>query len=237
MTNVSNLSDLTDDDTVFSLEFTGDSKYAFELDGTGIWSTDFTNWKFLFDLVFEPTDEASSGAQDKNSHTIVFYPSMWDTGTSAAVSHQWNVRAYGEGGNPVSSYFGIGRDSDVYLGIDSDGKTIVRDLEIEDNVEFSGSVSHSNRTAVDDADYLVTGDEYRISYTDLSASRTVTLPDSLLGTGFEVRIKDEGGDATTHSIVVDPEGGTLIDGATSYSININYGSITVYATATGWGIE
>ncbi len=48
-------------------------------------------------------------------------------------------------------------------------------------------------------------------------------------------IKDGKGDAATNNITITPATGT-IDGAATYVINVNYGSITVVANGSEWSI-
>ena len=69
---------------------------------------------------------------------------------------------------------------------------------------------------------------------DTSAARTINLPASPQ-TGITFRIKDSVGTASSFNITVTPAAGN-IDGAGSYVININYGSVDVVYNGTSWSI-
>lgn len=49
-------------------------------------------------------------------------------------------------------------------------------------------------------------------------------------------IKDESGTAGTNNITIDGNGAETIDGAGTYTINTNYGSVTLYSDGTVWYI-
>ena len=61
----------------------------------------------------------------------------------------------------------------------------------------------------------------------------ITLP--AVAVGRVVTIKDESGGAATNNITITPASG-LIEGNASYTLNINYGSITTYCNGTNWFI-
>ena len=72
-----------------------------------------------------------------------------------------------------------------------------------------------------------------IAVTDTSAARTITLPAANSVTaGFMLRIKDEGGLAGTNNITIARAGTDTIDGATSLTINTNYGVRGVYSNGS-----
>jgi hypothetical protein len=78
-----------------------------------------------------------------------------------------------------------------------------------------------------------------IGVTDTSSARTITLPNtagSLAPTeGSYFIVKDESGAAATNNITVATNGGN-IDGAASYVINTNYGSITFVFDGTNYWV-
>jgi len=61
----------------------------------------------------------------------------------------------------------------------------------------------------------------------------VTLP--AVAVGRMVTIKDESGNAASNVITITPASG-LIEGNASYTLNINYGSVTTYCNGTNWFI-
>lgn len=98
------------------------------------------------------------------------------------------------------------------------------------------------RTAVNDADYNVLATDALVSYTAISAPRSVVLPacasatTSAFITSGQTRmftIKDEAGAAATHNLTVTVSGGATIDGSPNSVINSNYGSRTFYCVSGG----
>lgn len=77
-----------------------------------------------------------------------------------------------------------------------------------------------------------------IAVTSTAAARTITLPlANVVPAGFQLTIKDESGAAGTNAITIARSNTDLIDGATSVSINTNYGSRTLYSDGvTKWFI-
>ena len=73
-----------------------------------------------------------------------------------------------------------------------------------------------------------------VAITDTTAARTVTLPAVSGNTGRVVVIKDATGAAATNNITVDGNAAETIDGAATYAINTNYGSVTLVADVGGW---
>lgn len=73
-----------------------------------------------------------------------------------------------------------------------------------------------------------------ISTYSLTATQAITLPAG--ANGRVIRIVDGGGNASNNAITINRAGSDLIMGATSYTINLNYGSISfIYLSAsTNW---
>lgn len=94
----------------------------------------------------------------------------------------------------------------------------------------------AKRSTVNDGNYNATSANLIIAYTALTAQRTVNLPAANTMTGRILIIKDEAGTAGTNNIVLDPNGAELIDGASTKSINTNYGSLTIYSSGSAWFI-
>jgi len=69
-----------------------------------------------------------------------------------------------------------------------------------------------------------------IAVTSTAAARTITLPlANTVPAGWQITVKDESGGALTNNITIARAGSDLIEGATSNSINTNYGSRTLYS--------
>lgn len=78
-----------------------------------------------------------------------------------------------------------------------------------------------------------------IEITDTTVARAVNLPQiSSLGSGWRLIVKDGSGGAGTNNITLNAFAGDLIDGAATFVINTNYGSVTIYSnnTAGQWRV-
>jgi len=92
-------------------------------------------------------------------------------------------------------------------------------------------------TLIADTDYTATINDRTIGYTSLSAARTVSLPPTgNVPEGFTLTVKDQTGTASTWNIIIDGDGTETIDGATTQTINNNYGSFTLYKSGSAWYI-
>ena len=89
-----------------------------------------------------------------------------------------------------------------------------------------GYVSVGSATYVADANTNIVG-------CNRAGTVGVTLP--AVAIGRLITIKDESGSASTNNITITPASG-LIEGNASYTLNINYGSITTYCNGTNWFI-
>jgi len=90
------------------------------------------------------------------------------------------------------------------------------------------------RTALSDTAYLARITDSFITYTALTAARSLTLPiASLFPVGKELLVKDESGAAATYNITIVPTSGT-IDGAANKVVNANYGKACVYSSGSAW---
>ena len=95
------------------------------------------------------------------------------------------------------------------------------------------------RQDVADGNYTITGEDYYIGYSTLTANRIVYINDVVKALGTvtaprEFVIKDEAGTAGANSITITPDGGSLIDGAGTYVINTNYQSVVFITNGTNW---
>lgn len=76
--------------------------------------------------------------------------------------------------------------------------------------------------------------DYLIAVTSTASSRTISLPAASTASGIVYIIKDESGGAGTNNIVINPDGSETIEGALTYALSTNYGSITIYCNGTTW---
>lgn len=110
---------------------------------------------------------------------------------------------------------------------------------------IGGSILHVDggytvkRTTFSNAGYTALVSDYLIAQIGaLTAARTIALPAAATaGAGKVYIIADESGSPTVaNSIVVDPSGAELIDGAATRSIQSARGTMTIYCNGTAWFI-
>lgn len=71
-----------------------------------------------------------------------------------------------------------------------------------------------------------------------SSAITLNLPSCASCTaGFCFKFKDEGGNASTNNITIDPNASETIDGETTFVINTDYDALTIYTNGSNWFIE
>lgn len=84
----------------------------------------------------------------------------------------------------------------------------------------------------------VTSDKARrhhiVAYTSLTTGRTVTPPIAASIAGREYVIKDESGAARASNITIATTASQTIDGASTKTINTNYGVVRVYSNGSHW---
>ena len=115
-----------------------------------------------------------------------------------------------------------GNNGDIFINSESNNENVYQ--------KISGTWKRLSRDTL--TNILVDSSTYTIQTTDeyigVNNSGTVnlTLP-SASSDGKKYIIKDESGNANTNNITIDTEGSELIDGASSYTLDNNYESITV----------
>ena len=104
-----------------------------------------------------------------------------------------------------------------------------------DGTMFMNSGERVKRTATA-IDYTILVTDYYVGVTSTAAPRTITLPTSTASlSGRKFIIKDESGGAATNNITITRAGSDTIDGATTFVINTNYGSVHLIADGgTAW---
>lgn len=83
-------------------------------------------------------------------------------------------------------------------------------------------------------DLLVSDYILSVTYTATGAVTSLTLPTAQVVAGRIAIVKDAGGNAGTNNITVDTEGAQTIDGVSTYVINSNYQSASLYCDGTNW---
>jgi hypothetical protein len=81
----------------------------------------------------------------------------------------------------------------------------------------------------------ITGTDAIVGVTDTSAPRTLTMPAIPAFIGQRWTLKDESGGAAANNITVDGNGNN-IDGAATFPISTNYGSVDIYWSGTAYFI-
>jgi hypothetical protein len=145
------------------------------------------------------------------------------TGTGAGGSFLFQTALPGSSGTTQNAFATV-------LTIDgASGVTVASTLNA------GGSIIGKTRTVSTATDTIsATGDYFLcVAYTSTGAV-TETLPAGVAGQTF--LIKDCGGGAATHPITIAPASGT-IDGASSYSLATNYGSVAVTYANSQWSVN
>jgi len=97
---------------------------------------------------------------------------------------------------------------------------------------FNGIVGPYTATP---ASYQVLATDYTIGVTSTAAARTITMPNSGIAQGQSWVIKDESGGAATNNITISGNGFN-IDGAATFVISTNYGSVDIYWNGSAYFI-
>ena len=88
-------------------------------------------------------------------------------------------------------------------------------------------------TTVNAATYTVLAADTRLHVTySATGACAITIPSALIIAGFDLIIKDGGGDANTNNITVATEGAETIDGSATAVIIDDYDSISLYSDST-----
>lgn len=102
---------------------------------------------------------------------------------------------------------------------------------ISQGVVFGAVSTQTTDFTTDYSQYLIL-----VDVTTGAAAITVQLVDDPIP-GQEYVIKDSTGAAATHNITISGTvSGKTIDGATTYVMNVNYGSITLIYNGTQWNV-
>lgn len=150
-----------------------------------------------------------------------------DDGTQLAPSYTFKTDVTTGFYSPAASQTIYAVSNNTFIASFSTGQVFLNQI----TAHGSGIVYKYNASATD---IVLTTSNYIVGITSTAAVRTVTLPD-IADPGTTFVIKDESGGAATNNInIVVNLGVKTIDGVTTYPINTNYGSATVYYNGTNY---
>lgn len=139
---------------------------------------------------------------------------------------------YGHSDSGHAGYF----EGNVYAS----GKVGIGATLPNSRLQVAGSLATAFQSIVlngTPADYTMTVNDSVVVVTASGADRTVYLPDAALITGRQYTIKRANADGPPdYRVIVDGDGGDLIDGAASYALDNQYDAITVVSDGTNWWI-
>lgn len=233
-------------DGVFNVDILGNNTTGIDIVGTPA-----SNLLTVIGIASSETQvgtvELATGAETTTgtSTSLAVHPDGLNTKLGAQTS---NGLIYGQGG-AGSNLGSLGEASNGQLPIGSTGNPpVLATLTAGSNISIAngaGSITISANgggvlaiTSLNDTDSPYTvldADEY-LSCDVSSGILSIELPNAPT-TGRVIRIKDSGGDANTNNISVTTAGGVVtIDGATTYTINADYQSISVIFNGTSYEV-
>jgi hypothetical protein len=108
-------------------------------------------------------------------------------------------------------------------------------LVVTNTTTLNGAVIYETVTV--SGQYTVVSTDYYIGVNTTSVTGSISLPSVATTTaGRTITIVDETGNASTNNIHISGSGTDKIDGDSVFSIESDYGSITLFCTSTGWHI-
>lgn len=108
-------------------------------------------------------------------------------------------------------------------------------LVVTNTTTLNGAVIYETVTV--SGQYTVISTDYYIGVNTTSLTGSILLPSVATTTaGRTITIVDETGNASTNNIHISGSGADTIDGDSVFSIESDYGSITLFCTSTGWHI-
>lgn len=108
-------------------------------------------------------------------------------------------------------------------------------LVVTNTTTLNGAVIYETVTV--SGQYTVVSTDYYIGVNTTSLTGSISLPSVATTTaGRTITIVDETGNASTNNIHISGSGADTIDGDSVFSIESDYGSITLFCTSTGWHI-
>lgn len=102
--------------------------------------------------------------------------------------------------------------------------------------KLTGLAGFSQAVTTKSANYSVALATDNVILVDTNAAAgavTITLPATHTA-GDTIQVKDSGGMAETKNIIVDPADADLVDGASTFTINVNYMAVSFVSDGTNW---
>jgi hypothetical protein len=123
----------------------------------------------------------------------------------------------------------------IYTNVTVTNNTTTNTLTVNSTTTFNGAVVYE--TVLVSGQYTVVSTDYYVGVNTTSATGSILLPAaSTTPAGRTITIVDQTGNASTNNIHISGSGADTIDGDSVFSIESDYGSITVFCTSTGWHI-
>lgn len=118
------------------------------------------------------------------------------------------------------------------------------DIEDGGTTLYSSTDGHFPRAVIDDqlatsatkTGAYTTSDEEYVPVDSSGGAFTVTLASADAEDGNEITVQDVAGAAQSNNVTVATEGSETIDGGSSYTLDVNYGSVTFISDGTNWFI-
>jgi hypothetical protein len=152
------------------------------------------------------------------------------TGATLTIQSQNATGTTSTGGNLILTS-GAGTSTDGYINLQVGGTDVARCIE---DKFITSSGRRLKTTLVNNTDYNVLSSDDIIIITNLSATRTITLPSSPVS-GDNYTVKDQSAQATTYPISVSGNGNN-IDGSASYSIDVDYAAVMFVFANNVWNV-
>ena len=188
----------------------------FEISGTA-GTTGTTQFAFVQNPTFGTPTTIYSWYNSLNvTSATTSYGLYYDTETGS-ITNKWGLYFVGGSRNYLANTLLIGTTTDN--GVDK--------LQVNGSISGIGfKQAYVTKTGA----YTATNDDYVIDCT--SGTFTVTLPASSGRTGRILIIKNSG----AGTITVDGNGAETIDGATTYSLSVQYATVQIMSDGTNWKI-
>ncbi len=184
----------------------------------------------------------SPGAKlDIQSASGILEGRVWQTSGNAIAKLSvgsgdwWNLVS-----NPTSGTnaygFEIQKAGSAKLVIDTNGNVGIGTTAPKAKLSVNGSLATKLREVSSATTTTIT--DSIIGVISTSSPITITLADATtLDSGQEITIKDEGGNAVASNITIATTASQKIDGASTFTIGTNYGSVTLYGNGSNYYVK